>query len=335
MHHRKSLDPKLLAAYIAGSASVAQAEEVHNWVAADLDRAALLKRLNDAATDVEPEDLDTNKLLRSVSAEISGRRSGEYPGHVSDPRTRTARQGWRSAYSAVALSVSLVAIGLFTVISNPFATTDQPVLGYWTYSTELGQQSSVSLPDGSKVLLNVGSTLRVPTDYAIGNRQLQLSGSAVFTVVSHSSQPFTVESRNSMTRVLGTKFLVKDYEQDNNAMVAVRAGKVSVDGVVLQANERVMVADNNPSEKMKADSTMFSFEDGVMQLQNIKLKDAIADLNRWYNSDIVLGVESLGDEQVTGGFSQGSLTDLTSFLELTFNVRVVRNGRTLTLFPNK
>lgn len=331
MHHRKSLNPESLAAYIAGSASVAQAEEVHNWVAADLDRAALVKRLNDAATDVEPADLDGNKLLQSVLAGISG----ESQGYVSGQHTRTVRQSWRTAYSAVALSVALIAIGLFTVLSNPFATSDQPELGYWTYSTELGQQSAVSLPDGSKVLLNVGSTLRVPTNYSVGNRQLKLSGSAVFTVVSHSSRPFTVESKNSMTRVLGTKFLVRDYDQDNNATVAVRAGKVSVDGIVLQANERVMVADNHPSEKMNADSTMFSFEDGVMQLQNIKLKDAIADLNRWYNSDIVLGVESLGDERVTGGFSQGSLTDLTSFLELTFNVRVVRNGRTLTLFPNK
>jgi hypothetical protein len=36
---------------------------------------------------------------------------------------------------------------------------------------------------------------------------------------------------------------------------------------------------------------------------------------------------------IHGTYTTGSLTDLSSILELTLNVRVTREGRTLTLFP--
>jgi ferric-dicitrate binding protein FerR (iron transport regulator) len=70
----------------------------------------------------------------------------------------------------------------------------------------------------------------------------------------------------------------------------------------------------------------------MLTLDKVPLIEAIPDLNRWYNADIRLGDPALAGRKIIGGFKLGSLTDLAAILELTFDVRVVRDANTLTLY---
>jgi ferric-dicitrate binding protein FerR (iron transport regulator) len=83
---------------------------------------------------------------------------------------------------------------------------------------------------------------------------------------------------------------------------------------------------------LPADAAVSSFVNGVLTLTNVPLPAAIPELDRWYDADIRLGDPQLAAKGVTSEFAAGSLAELTEILEGTFNVRVVRVGRVLTLY---
>jgi transmembrane sensor len=204
------------------------------------------------------------------------------------------------------------------------------------YAVANGKQSTITLPDGSQVLLNAASSLEVPVDYDRGNRTIRLVGEALFTVAHHSGSPFTVVAGPSKTQVLGTRFSVRYYPEDSAAVVAVQDGKVSVQSQVLTAMQQLVVNSRGiASQIYPANPARFSFASGLLVLDNVPLSEAIAELNRWFDVDLRLGDPSLGKTiLVAGSFQSGSVTDLMGLLQETFNVRVVRNGKTLTIYPN-
>ena len=201
------------------------------------------------------------------------------------------------------------------------------------YTTAPGQRATITLPDGNTVALNVASRLEIPANDAAGRHTLRLSGEALFTVRHHDMTPFTVIAGPATARVLGTSFVVRHYATDSVATVAVRDGKVAVHSVVLTAARQVEVRQDGAMRVSPADPAQFSFAAGVLTLGDTPLSVAAVELGRWYDADIRLGDPSLTTQRVKGKFAAGSLADLAAILEWTFEVRVVRDGRILTLYP--
>jgi len=202
-----------------------------------------------------------------------------------------------------------------------------------TYTTGNGQRANITLPDGSTAALNVASRLEVPADYAVGHHTVRLTGEALFTVTRREAMPFTVISGSATARVLGTSFVVRHYPGDSVATVAVRDGKVSVRSIVLTAERQVEISRTGMMHVSRVDPSRFSFATGVLTFDGVPLRDAIVMLDRWFDADIRLGDATLGTQKVAGGFTAGSLSNLTESLELMFNVRVVQDGRVLTVYP--
>lgn len=201
------------------------------------------------------------------------------------------------------------------------------------YTTNNGDRATITLPDGSTVLLNVGSRLEVPANFAAGSRSLKLLGEGLFNVKHQGGAPFTVVSGSTVTRVLGTTFVVRQYETDTAVMIAVKQGKVQVEKEVLTASERIFVTRDGVVTKAVATEAQFSFADNVLKIDGVKLADAIHDLNRWYDVDIRLSADAkdLGRRVVQGSFAVGTASDIASIISFMFNVRVERHGRILTI----
>ena len=207
---------------------------------------------------------------------------------------------------------------------------------YTTYATTNGQQARITLPDGNTVSLGVASRLEVPTNYSAGNHTVRLPlGEAFFSVSHHAGVPFTVLTGTTAARVLGTAFTVRHYAADTSTIVAVRDGKVAVGHTVVTAQQLVAIGSNGTPRVRPADASWFSFASGVLMLDSTRLSSAIPELDRWYDADIRLGDPSLASQMVEGNFTTGSLADLAAVLEWTFQVRVVRDGRVVTLYPKQ
>jgi ferric-dicitrate binding protein FerR (iron transport regulator) len=200
-----------------------------------------------------------------------------------------------------------------------------------TYVTGNGQRANITLTDGSTVALGVASRLEVPADYSAGNHTLRLHGEALFTVAHHSNVPFTVIAGRETARVLGTSFVVRHYANDTTTTVAVRDGKVMVHSVILTAARQATIDRRGGVYVRSVDPAVFSFASGVLTLNSLSLSDAIPALDRWYDVDVRLGDSTLVTKRITGDLPVGSVADLISLLQV--EMRVVRDGQILTLFP--
>lgn len=85
----------------------------------------------------------------------------------------------------------------------------------------------LALQDGSIVTLQPGSELKYPETFT-SKREVYLVGEAFFEVAKDAEHPFLVYTNEVTTKVLGTSFRIKAYEQEKEIIVAVKTGKVSV-----------------------------------------------------------------------------------------------------------
>ena len=78
-----------------------------------------------------------------------------------------------------------------------------------TIKTQIGEQRTIHLPDGSEVVLNANSSLAYSDDdWEENNRTVKLEGEAYFEV--QKGNTFTVHSNTGLVTVLGTQFTVRD-----------------------------------------------------------------------------------------------------------------------------
>lgn len=93
------------------------------------------------------------------------------------------------------------------------------------YSTLVGEQESVSLPDGSQVMLNTNTAIEV--NFGADERAIKLlRGEALFTVVRVPDRPFRVTAGTRVVEAVGTAFTVQHNERHNNLEVMVTEGEV-------------------------------------------------------------------------------------------------------------
>lgn len=278
--------------------------------------------------------LTDSEVARRKSAIMAAINSGEVNRQPASASLNRSALSFKSSYSALAV-LAVVTVVAFSGWwgSKKQSTAGGAAADSYVYATEYGEQANVRLPDGSQVLLNVGSTLKVPTNFGNGSREVMLEGEALFTVTSLTSVPFSVKSGSTVTRVLGTSFLVRRYSTDSTVTVAVRDGRVAVDGnTVLGRDERATVFNNGSTQVDSVNKGQFAFASNMLLLDDVPLSSAIQDMNRWFDVDIKLGTYSLGSKRIIATFTERSVSELAANLELALDLKVVRNGNKLVLF---
>ncbi|MFD1872007.1 FecR family protein [Hymenobacter bucti] len=150
-------------------------------------------------------------------------------------RGRRAARLWQKRQLRWAAGLGLFVLGLggllpyarhWQAASAPTAATSAN--GWTRHQNTTPQVQAFSLPDGSRVTLRPGSSLRYPDALAGARREVYLEGEAFFQVHKNPARPFLVFTNQVVTTVLGTSFDVKAYPGQAQALVAVREGKVSV-----------------------------------------------------------------------------------------------------------
>lgn len=130
--------------------------------------------------------------------------------------------------------------------------------------TDNGQISKIILPDSSIVWLNSGTTLTYDNNYSFNNRDLKLSGQAFLEVKKNKNLPLVVSSGNLMVKVLGTKFDVNAYPDDNKIKVTLVSGKVEL----LNSTDNSFNYKLNPGEMAEFESQTSRVEIKVVESKN-------------------------------------------------------------------
>ena len=161
-----------------------------------------------------------------------------------------------------------------------------------------GGQFSLNLEDGTKVLLNSDSKIKYPVKFIKGkNRQVELLyGEAFFDVSSsqnNDDSEFIVSTKTQKINVLGTKFNIKAYNEDNIITTTLVEGKVKIGNgrnqILLSPNQQSKVDSNSPDIIVsEVDvSQQISWINGLFSFNDTSLEDIMHTLSRWYDSEFI------------------------------------------------
>ncbi len=175
------------------------------------------------------------------------------PSAVSVPQSMLeSRQGLsRRPARGHAAVLAAVVVGLVLAVKF-FGVFDVPAPAPVTYATSVGEQKTVTLPDGSTVLLNTNTRLEV--SYTDRRRRLSLMrGEAHFEVVHNSQRPFEVSAGKGLVRALGTAFTVHIRKVDIEVIVT--EGIIELDRAEMPDGELVNMTGKPASAQLSVGSS--------------------------------------------------------------------------------
>ncbi|WP_336617013.1 FecR family protein [Bacteroides acidifaciens] len=169
-----------------------------------------------------------------------------------------------------------------------------------TLTTPCGQDYTVTLSDGTTVLLNAASQLIFPDVFVKEQRIVYLKGEAYFDVAPDKEHPFIVKTDYFETVVLGTKFNVRSYSK-LDAHVTLLEGKVTVandmaPALTLQPEEQASLTEDGMLRKQAVDIYPYlEWQNGYFYFDNVSLVEIMQELGRWYNVDVVFENDEMLD----------------------------------------
>jgi transmembrane sensor len=166
-----------------------------------------------------------------------------------------------------------------------------------------GKRSYVLLSDGTKVWINSGSRLVYAPQFTGDTREVFLEGEAYFEVAKDANKPFYVRTDAFTINVLGTKFNVKAYKDDNEYTTVLVEGKVSMKAqdqffskdVILAPNQKLtLMKGQDDFQRSNVDDTGFytNWIYGYLEFKNANLSDVLKSIKRYYNIDIELKTDN-------------------------------------------
>lgn len=205
-----------------------------------------------------------------------------------------------------------------------------------TITTPLGGKYKVTLTDGTQVILNSGSTLTFPIGFNQAQRQVSLTGEAYFEVSKDAEHPFVVSSGREKITVLGTKFNLSAYPDDDFISTALLEGKVNCLDVKTNANlilhpgEAALIQNNQLSKSPVDVSNMAAWQQGFFAFENEELAVIMKRLSRWYQLDV--DYKSIPEKRIYARINmQENLTTVLDMLSTTSGLKFKIEGRRVTV----
>jgi len=161
-------------------------------------------------------------------------------------------------------------------------------------ATPLGGIYQITLPDGTKVWLNAGSSLKYPMSFAKNERRVRLEGEAFFEVTRDSARPFKVLSKGQEIEVLGTAFNVNAYPDNTAIKTTLVNGKVKLsndkrysEAIYLLPGQQSTNTNNGKIQLANVDTAPFTaWKEGLFYFDETPLADALQQIGRWYNVEV-------------------------------------------------
>lgn len=236
-------------------------------------------------------------------------------------RSRRPRWGMMAAGAIVLAAAPLAAFGIRAW------TTPAPHVFTRTFRTGIGQQADVTLPDGSAVTLDTGTTLKVR--YGAGARTAALSGQGWFRIragdtpfrISAGGRDFsapagTFDVRTDPGRVRAFADAGHLTLESDGASVALAPGKL----LAVQGNDVVIRTLDDPA-------AITGWRSGQLQFADTSLSEAVGEFNRYRSRPIRLADARVGALRISGAFRTTGASAFVGALATGFPVRVEQDAR--------
>ena len=174
----------------------------------------------------------------------------------------------------------------------------------------MAQRLQVCLKDKSKIWLNAGSRMVFPTVFSSNKREVYLVGEAFFDVAKNPKKPFFVNTSFLSVKVLGTKFNVSTYPDDDEVVTVLEEGRIqiidtqaairSVKAELLPNQLARLTKNDNHLEVTNTDYELYTlWKDGLLRFEQEPINQLINKIERYYNIQIILKDSPKGEEKST------------------------------------
>ncbi|TDQ07123.1 FecR family protein [Pedobacter metabolipauper] len=210
-----------------------------------------------------------------------------------------------------------------------------------TITTPNGGKYQIILPDGTKTMLNAGSSLTFPTAFIGTERLVYLNGEAYFEVTKNKEMPFRVNAAMQSIEVLGTHFNINAYGDEPAIKTTLLEGSVKVssgqNSAILVPGQQSLIKwdDSRNIVKQFADlEKETAWKDNLFSFDNDDLRAVMRQISRWYDAEVVY-VGDFPDEKFFGEISRNSnLSEVAKIFELN-NIHLNISGKTIKVSYNQ
>jgi len=304
----------LIAGYLGGNATEYEILKLESWISESDENRKYYNQFKNIWEASLQLPVSTDKALAKVLKQINGR-----------PKGLTFWQLFQrvAAILFIPLLVSILWMGL-----GKSSKTENSAITYNKVVAAFGTFSFLELPDGSKVWLNSGSTLRYPDKFSNDNRLVYLVGEAYFEVHSDEAVPFLVNTPYFTVKATGTKFNVRAEKNFLSPSVTLIEGKVAV-GKPGSTGSNNLIAYLQPDQHMTYDTLSglykiqtgdtykhFAWKDGKLVFRNDNISEVARRISLQYNVDIQIKGNEIKQYRYRATFENEPLGELLRLLKI-------------------
>ena len=258
--------------------------------------------------------------------------------HTAGERQRRQTHRTRPAIRYIAIAASICAAAVLGYTAATLSVPEQT----FEVTADKGQKSSVTLPDGTSVILNSASRITYTSGYNRRNRTVGLTGEAYFDVARNEKKPFTVRTSGMDVTALGTEFNVKAYEEDSEITATLVKGSIraDVDGSseILSPNQYITLdKTTGKTETATAENPdyLVPWKNNELLFSGETLREIARDLERMYNMEVIFMDDKAGEFSYTGLVRNSSLHNVLDLISGTSPVEYVISGNVIAFSENK
>lgn len=326
---------ELMAKYFSGNISTPEKTKLLDWVDSHEDNRRYFDNMlqlwgavDDYDVDFEP---DTEKAWLNVESRLD-----QQPSLRVEHKEATEKK----LNSGRRLLLRIAAAVLFLIIATYWWNTSNNQL--ITIQTALNENNQFELPDGTQVWLNQNS--QISYKKAFRQRNVELTGEAYFDVVRDESNPFSISSGETLTKVLGTSFNVRAYPEDEEIIVTVTSGSVELvakedptQKVVLKVNEEGVFAktDQQVVKAVIENENSLSWKTKQLGFNDTPMKDVFKAMERYYGVNFEITNDRIWKCEFFGTYQNPELDSLLAAMNFAMGLEFNKEGDTYIVTGGK
>ena len=226
-------------------------------------------------------------------------------------------------------AVFVVTIGLG--LSSYYIYTDK-LVPYKSITSELYESGkTITLADGSTIVLNGKSSLTYPRTFSSNERRVKLIGEAFFDIAKNPTKPFIISVEKAEIKVLGTSFNVN--ASTDKVEVLVETGKVKLSlakepnkAILLKKGDFGVASENFLKKAAQNDENYLSWKTQLMVFKAMSLHNVAKVINRTYQVNIQFSDSAIQKLPITTKFKQTPLDEVLESLCLPHNLCYEKSG---------
>ena len=306
----------ILARLMDGDATDEELLRLLNWSKASPDNSrqllAVIGLEELVSSPFSPEDIDLERAKMAIRTKIRAKK-----------RRRT---GIFMARAAAVLVLPLLVFSFWLGKRNEAGK--DTFVAQQTIQTPLGSRNSITLPDGSLVVLNSASSISFPSEFKNDVREVTLKGEGYFEVHSDKQHPFVVHSDDISVTATGTKFNVNTYT--STASVALLEGKVGVEvgkSSTSLAPGQILKRTGEDISVEEADIEMLcGWKDGIVSFRDDSMDYVLKRLGQIYGVEFEIKDPAICTYVYRGTFTSKTLDQILSIIEMSIPAKFSDNG---------